>query len=104
MHHETELSDLLAQQAIEMALGPTGLFPGGKLTPNDEGSLSFAVTNYNGKVVVNLGAKVTSFGLTATEAKRFARSLLSRAGELDSAQRQNGSRKKGKRRKRGKRR
>ena len=81
MHHEKDASqEMMAQFAAEM-LGPTGRFPGGKLTENDEGEIAFAVGVLKEKVVVNFGAPIASLGMSPDEAEKLAILLIRRAGQ-----------------------
>jgi hypothetical protein len=87
MHHESELSDEV-RAAFEKALaegvfGPTGNFPDGKLTNNDEGELAFGVTAYHGKVLVNLGEPIASLGMSPKQARDLALLLRKLANEID---------------------
>jgi len=81
MHHESELSDEMkeairkAQELSAAALGATGRFPDGKLTPNDEGELAFQVGALKGKVILNFGQPVASLGLSPTQARELAKTL-----------------------------
>ena len=57
MHHEKDTSqEMMAALLLSKdELGPTGRFPDGKLTSNDEGEIAFAVGVLKGKVIVNFG-------------------------------------------------
>jgi len=79
MHHESETSEEMKQLLQELELGPTGRFPEGKLTGNDEGEIRFGVTVYKGKVVVNFGKPVASLGMLPEQARVLARTLQRRA-------------------------
>jgi hypothetical protein len=97
-HHEPKLSDeinALFQQvdtdplrerqqelAKQLGLGPTGQFPDGKLSENDEGELLFAITIYKGTVVINFGKPIASMGLSPEQALVLARALRRRANEI----------------------
>lgn len=59
-----------------MKLGPTGKFPEGKVSKDDEGELSFAVGKDGGNVVVNFGAPVVWFSMPPHLARKFAASLI----------------------------
>jgi hypothetical protein len=60
-------------------LGATGKFPQGKLNPDDEGELTFAITEENGAVVVNFGKEVKWIGLDPALALTVAASLVEHA-------------------------
>lgn len=83
MHHERDLSDELMAATIADKLGPTGRFPGGKLTENDEGELKFAVGQLAGKVVVNFGSPVASLGMSLEEARQLALALRRQANAIE---------------------
>ena len=116
MHHERQLSDEMSEvfaaaraaqvdnleRATAMAepisressalssAGPTGEFPDGKLTENDEGGLVMGLAVYKGKIVVNFGKPVASIGLDVENAKQLAKriDLLAsriRRAEFDAA-------------------
>lgn len=91
MHHEKEISpeiyDSLKQKSN---FGPTGKFPEGKLTSNDEGELEFGVTEYNQKIVVNFGTPIASLGMSVNQARQLALSLRRYANLVEKEQRQFG--------------
>jgi len=64
-------------------LGATGRFPGGKLDESDEGELAFEVVAYQGKVVINFNKSVHWLGMDAEQARLLARSLMSRATQVE---------------------
>jgi hypothetical protein len=106
MHHESEVSkemqeairdallsreDLpdevlkaLQQPGVKLSttLGPTGQFPEGKLTENDEGEIIFGVGPLKGKVCINFGSPVASLGLSIDQARNLARVLRKCASQL----------------------
>ena len=65
-------------------LGPTGKFPEGKLTENDQGEVVFGIGVYNGKVILNFGAPLQNVGMSATQARQIAASLLKCADALQA--------------------
>jgi hypothetical protein len=83
MHHETEISQAIEETTAlpPTPLGPTGRFPGGKLTDRDKGELAFAVSVFNSKVIINFGRPITSLGMSAREAKQLATLLRQKAAE-----------------------
>ena len=81
MHHERDVSQEVMSQILSEKLGPTGRFPGGKLTENDEGEIAFAVGVMKGEVVVNFGGPVASLGMSPEEAEQLAILLIRRAGQ-----------------------
>lgn len=60
-------------------IGATGMYPEGKLTPQDEGGIQFAIGEQNGKVVIDFGNPVHWLAMSPQQAADFASSLLSRA-------------------------
>ena len=82
MHHEKNVSqEIMSQALLEKELGPTGRFPGGKLTSNDEGEIALAVGVLKGKVVVNFGTPIASLGMSPAQAEQLAITLIRRAGQ-----------------------
>jgi hypothetical protein len=64
-------------------LGPTGKFPLGKLTPEDEGELRLAVSSFNGAVRIDFGKPIAWFGLPPQQAIVFAQLIVKHARSLD---------------------
>lgn len=62
--------------------GPTGEFPEGKLTENDEGEIKMQISAYKGKVIVNFGVPVASIGMSAKQARSLATALWNQANRL----------------------
>lgn len=61
------------------ALGPTGQFPHGKLTPSDEGEIRIGLTHVDGKVVFDFGKPTAWIGFTPAQARDIAVLLLKNA-------------------------
>lgn len=59
-------------------LGPTGKFPQGKLTKDDEGEIKMAVGVRDGKIIIDFGHAVTWFGMDKESAKNFANLILNK--------------------------
>lgn len=57
-------------------VGPTGRFPEGKLTENDDGEIAFAVFRKDGKIIVDFGGPVSWFGMNPEQAKALAKILI----------------------------
>ena len=81
MHHSSEVDPEIAERLNEgvkemFGLGPTGEFPEGKLTDQDEGEIKFAVGYTDGKVVIDFGGPVAWVGMSRDQAKELARSIL----------------------------
>ena len=62
--------------------GATMHFPDGKLTPQDEGGIQFAIGSEGDKVILDFGTSVHWVGMTAQQAAELASSLLSKAKEV----------------------
>jgi len=66
--------------------GAIGAFPDGKLTPQDEGNIQFAIGEQDGKVVIDFGTSVHWLGMTPQQAADFASAVLKRAREAGRKQ------------------
>lgn len=82
MHHERYPSQEMTAAFLQQP-GPTGRFPEGKLTANDEGEIAFAVGTLKGKVVLNFGTPVASIGMTPSQARLLANDLFRRANQVE---------------------
>lgn len=60
---------------MKKKLGPTGLFPKGKIRPDDEGEIAVAIGHKNGKVFINYGAAITWVAFDPHEAEDFAKMI-----------------------------
>lgn len=76
--HRKMMQDLLDTSSFR---GPLGGFPKGKLTPSDEGALQFAVTQKDGRVVLEFGTPVAWIGMTPQDAADLASTLMRQARE-----------------------
>lgn len=76
-----EKAKTMQQEINRLGLGATGEFPEGKLTEQDEGEIKIAVTDYQGKVIINFGTQVTWIGFTPELAELLAQSLLEKAAK-----------------------
>lgn len=65
-------------------LGPTGEFPMGKLSDEDEGELTIAITAdpKTQRVILNMGAPTAWIGFTYEQAMALSESFRDRAFEL----------------------
>lgn len=63
--------------------GATGDFPRGRLTPQDEGGIRFAVGSKDGVVVVDFGKPVAWLGMPPSDARALAESLLKHADAVE---------------------
>ena len=84
MHHEKAMSrEMIEALGVKVdQLGPTGRFPEGRLTANDEGELALAVGVLKGKVVITFGEPVASVGMSPKQARDLAASLIQKAKAL----------------------
>lgn len=80
-HSRDEFPEDLRRKLLDTASfrGAIGLFPQGKLTPRDEGSLQFAVAHKDGKVVLEFGTPVAWVGMNPQQAADLAMSMLRHA-------------------------
>lgn len=69
-------------EALGEKPGATNLFPEGKLNENDEGELKFAVTTYEGKVVINFSTPTAWIGFDAEQAISLGRLLIKRGEKV----------------------
>ena len=67
-----------------MSVGPTGDFPRGKFSADDEGELRIAVAHRDRTVIVNFGTKVAWIGLDADGAIGLAQALIDHARQCGS--------------------
>lgn len=79
-----ELAKLIEEfERREMKLGPTGDFPEGKLCPDDEGGVQFAIGSEGGKVILNFGERpITWVGMDPQQAADLASSLIRHARDI----------------------
>lgn len=67
-----------------MSIGPTGTFPRGKFSADDEGGLAIGIAHRDGTVVVNFGKQVSWIGLSADDAIGLAEMLIDHARQCGS--------------------
>ncbi len=72
---KSKLSDMFRKAHI----GATGEFPKGKIAPEDEGEIAFAVGHKDGKVVIDFGKPVAWLGMDRHQAIALANTILSHA-------------------------
>jgi len=61
--------------------GPTGEFPEGKMSEDDDGALQIGITtDKEGRVIINFGTDVNWIALEHPYAVQFAVTILKRAG------------------------
>lgn len=86
MAHHSSLPPSDALRALfeqtHPATGPTGQFPLGKLTPEDEGEIAIGITHTQGKVVVDFGTPTAWIGFTPEQADQIADTLREHAAAV----------------------
>lgn len=83
MHHSTVADTELVEHFKDQKLGPTGEFPGGHLTENDEGQIRIGVAVVKERVVMNFGTPIASLGFTAKQARDMANILRQYANKVE---------------------
>ena len=81
-HHS--VNPLLDPAPEAQKLGATGQYPEGKLNPDDEGEIAFAIgaDKPNKKVLIDFGKPVAWIAMTPDQATQFARILIEKALEI----------------------
>lgn len=72
----------MKEQFVKQELGPLGHHPEGRLTPQDEGAIQFAVGVKDAKVVIDFGSPVSWVGMPPEQAMALAQLLVKRAREI----------------------
>lgn len=72
------------RRAKAIGLGPTGDFPRGKLSEDDEGGLRIAILHREKTVLMNFGNTVAWIGLDVKTAKQLAEAIIHHASEADA--------------------
>ena len=67
-------------------LGPTGRYPEGKLTEQDDGEIQMGVTVRDGKIIIAFGDPVSWIAFGPKEARELAGHLVERARMLEAGQ------------------
>lgn len=83
MHHSKDRDEQIAEQFREMELGPTGRFPEGHLTDNDEGEIRIGITSLKGCIVISFGEPIASIGFTPQQARQVANTLRQHANRIE---------------------
>lgn len=78
MSHHGETDSPIPDELIRH-LGATGSHPEGKLTPQDEGGIQFAIGVRDGKVCLDFGKPVAWIGMNPGDALELAESLIANA-------------------------
>lgn len=86
-HGQDKFPDDLRRRLLDTTSfrGATGLFPEGRLSPADEGQLQFALSNKDGKVVLEFGTPVAWVGLNPQQAADLASGIIKHAREAARA-------------------
>jgi len=66
----------------ESRVGPTGLFPRGKLTKQDDGQIGIRVAAINGTVVIDFGKSTAWIGFPPDDARALAATLIKYADDI----------------------
>lgn len=69
-----------------VVLGPTGEYPEGKVSPEDEGELTLAIGAVAGAVRIELGTPVAWLAMSPDDARRMAASLVHMAARAEGEQ------------------
>jgi len=87
-----ELIDLIGRASPELAdfcrlgdentFGPTGKYPRGKISDDDEGELKMRVSRAKGNVVISFGTSVKWLAMPSSQAKQFAAKIIRQADAL----------------------
>ena len=74
-----------AQVGIDkiLNLGPTGEFPHGKLTKDDEGQIQFSIGRKDDRVVMDFGKPVRWIGMAADDAREVGKALIKHAKKIN---------------------
>ncbi len=69
-------------ESLNEKLGKTHQHPEGRLTPQDEGAIKFAVGVKDGKVIIDYGTPVSWIGMPPEQAMELAQLLIKRAQSI----------------------
>lgn len=75
-------ADAAKSELAQLLAGPTGKFPQGKLTENDEGELTIAIGHKDGKIVLDFGTPTAWVGFDADQADQIADALRAHAKQV----------------------
>lgn len=73
-------------ESLMGTLGPTGRYPEGPLTEDDEGEIQIGTAATGGKVVLAFGKPIDWIGFGPDQARTLAQSLLDKAKECDGVE------------------
>ena len=77
-----KLRESVSHEALADALGDTGRYPQGQISPDDEGETKIAVGRKGDKVIIDFGTPTKWIGFDADQAIEIALLLARRAGEV----------------------
>ena len=81
-HHDGINDEVIKELSKRFGLGATGMFPAGKLTPDDRGELRFAIGEEAGKIILNFGVEVSWIAFTPEQAIDIANTLKAHADRI----------------------
>lgn len=69
----------------KLGIGAQGVYPRGKITPDDKGLLAVAMTTNKEKgiIMIDFGTSISWIGLTPDDARALAKALIERSDELE---------------------
>lgn len=71
------------EEFVNSKIGPTGEFPEGRISKDDNGELAVGFTVSDGNVIMKFGKPVEWIGFPPDNARQFAVQLLELAGQID---------------------
>jgi len=80
------IDKIFEKAAQDLELGKMNNFPEGRISGSDEGELRLAVTDHDGKVILNFGKPVAWVGFTAEQAREIGTMLIRRSDAVLSQQ------------------
>lgn len=93
MSHHSETPDPNLQSLIDKLnndtsgdhpdfVGPTGDFPDGQLSPDDNGGIVIGIGCHEGSVVLQFGVPIRWIGFTPEQAREIAQGLIEAADKI----------------------
>lgn len=83
--HEDEMRrSFLTDELRKLQQGFIERFPEGKLTPNDEGAIAFAIGVQNGKVCIRFAEPCAWLGMPPEQAMEMAQLLIKNARRISN--------------------
>jgi len=81
-HHSAEAGEISRRLAeMKHELGPTGKFPMGRISEEDEGEIKIGVTIQKSTVILGFGKQISWVGFTHSQARELAASLIEHANK-----------------------